>query len=161
MNQAKLGDRVRVEYVRVRTGTNGKAPAPSPKALEFIVGSQEVMPGLSLGVTGMSPGEQKHFTLQPIDAFGPSKPGLVKEIPRHQFPKRMVLRVGKRLSALSTISGRRRKVRVVEIKRQSIVVDGNHPLAGKVVELDVTLISVDSSANTNRLRPQFDVGGES
>ena len=89
------------------------------------------------------------------------KPGLIKEIPRAKFPKRLTLRVGKRLTALSTWTGRRRRVKVVEIKPKSVVVDGNHLLAGKVVELEVTLISVDSSADANRTKPQFDMGGES
>ena len=38
---------------------------------------------------------------------------------------------------------------------------GSHVLAGKVVELDVTLISVDASAAVNGMQPQFDMGGES
>ena len=46
-------------------------------------------------------------------------------------------------------SGRRQRVRVVEINPDSVTVDGNHPLAGKVIELEVNLISLDSSANAN------------
>jgi FKBP-type peptidyl-prolyl cis-trans isomerase 2 len=162
MHEAKLGDRVRVQCARVLPGEK-KDPAKSPvaKVREFTVGSRDVMPGISLGVVGMVPGEQKRFTLQPIDAYGPVKRGLIKEIPRTQFPKRLTLRVGARLIALSTWTGRRRRVKVVEIKAKSVVVDGNHLLAGKVVELEVTLISVDSSADANRTQPQFDMGGES
>ena len=161
MHVAKLGDRVRVQYVRLRNSINGAAKAPHLKVLEFNVGSRDVMPGLSLGVVGMKQGEQKRFTFQPCDAFGPVQPGLIKEIPRARFPKRLVLRVGKRLSALSTWSGGRRRVRVVEIKPGAVVVDGNHVLAGQVVELEVTLISVDASSNANRSKPQYDMGGES
>jgi FKBP-type peptidyl-prolyl cis-trans isomerase 2 len=161
MHEAKLGDRVRVQYARVfNDEKKDAAKSPAAKVREFTVGSRDVMPGISLGVVGMVPGEQKRFTLQPIDAYGPVKPGLIKEIPRAQFPKRLTLRVGKRLTALSTRSGRHRRVKVVEIKPKSVVVDGNHLLAGKVVELDVTLISVDASSDANRTQPQFDMGGE-
>jgi FKBP-type peptidyl-prolyl cis-trans isomerase 2 len=38
-------------------------------------------------------------------------------------------------------------------------VDGNHPLAGKVIELEVSLLSLDSSADANKRNPQFDLGG--
>lgn len=163
MHEAKLGDRVRVQYARVlHDEKKDAAKSPIAKVREFTVGSRDVMPGISLGVVGMVPGEQKRFTLQPIDAYGPVKPGLIKEIPRTQFPKRLTLRVGKRLMALSTWTGRRRRrVKVVEIKPKSVVVDGNHLLAGKVVELEVMLISVDSSADANRTQPQSDMGGES
>jgi FKBP-type peptidyl-prolyl cis-trans isomerase 2 len=163
MHQAHVGDRVRVEYVRVRTSNSEatKTRVPRPKLLEFTVGGPEVMPGLSRGVTGMSAGDNKRLHLQPSDAFGPSIPCLIREIPRKQFPKRIRLRVGKKLSAVSKHTGRRRVVRVVKLEPGVVVVDGNHPLAGRAVVLDVRLISVDASAEANRSRPQFDVGGES
>jgi FKBP-type peptidyl-prolyl cis-trans isomerase 2 len=52
-------------------------------------------------------------------------------------------------------------VTVVEVRPHSVVVDGNHPLAGKAVLFEITLLSVDSSPNANVGKPQFDVGGES
>lgn len=161
MSNVKVGDRVRVQFSRVRSQSNGDAKPPKLQTLEFTAGGGEVMPGLSAGVVGMTPGEHKRLTLQPIDAFGPVQPELVKEIPRAQIPKRITLRLGKRLSALSTLSGRRRRVRVVGINPKTIKVDGNHVLAGQVIELDVRLISVDSSAAASRLSPQFKAGGES
>ncbi|HJS08254.1 MAG TPA: FKBP-type peptidyl-prolyl cis-trans isomerase [Pirellulales bacterium] len=161
MNMAKLGDRVRVQYSRVRSGENGSGKPAVLKVVEFTVGSPDVMPGLSIGVIGMAPGEQKRLTLQPAEAFGEFQPGLVKEIPRARISRGIALRVGKRLSALSTSSGRQRRVRVIEIGRWSIKVDGNHSLAGKIVELDVQLLSVDGSSEANRSLPQFDIGGES
>ncbi|MCI0358321.1 MAG: FKBP-type peptidyl-prolyl cis-trans isomerase [Planctomycetaceae bacterium] len=157
MQNVKLGDRVRVQCSRVRTHSKGDAKPPQPKVLEFTAGSGGVMPGLSAGVLGMVPGEHKRLTLQPAEAYGQVQPELVKEIPRAQFPKRITLRVGKRLKALSTASGRQRRVRVVEISPKSVKVDGNHVLAGQVVELDVLLISVDASSEANRCSPQVDV----
>jgi FKBP-type peptidyl-prolyl cis-trans isomerase 2 len=47
------------------------------------------------------------------------------------------------------------------LKPDSVIVDGNHPLAGKVVTLAIQLISVDASANANQSNPQVDAGGES
>ena len=158
MHEARLGDRVRVECLRVRKQDNGLAPPRTPKTLSFIVGSGDVVPGLSRGGVGMAPGEQKRFTLQPSDAFGPVKPGLIKEIPRGHFPKRIVLRVGKRLTARSGTSNQRRRVRVIAIKPGAVVVDGNHLLAGKVVELDVRMISVEASSSGSRSNPQRDAG---
>lgn len=160
MHIVKLGDRVRVQYSRVRSQGNGDAKPQQLKELEFTAGSSGVMPGLSTGVVGMIPGEQKRLTLQPDDAYGHVRPELVKEIPRTQFPKRITLRVGKRLSALSTWSGRQRRVRVVEIGPKSVKVDGNHVLAGQVIQLDVLLISVDASSEANCNAPQLDIGDE-
>jgi FKBP-type peptidyl-prolyl cis-trans isomerase 2 len=68
--------------------------------------------------------------------------------------------VGKWLTHIEPISGHRERVRIIEVNPRSIVVDGNHPLAGEVVELDVMLISVDSSSHANKAKQQFDEGGE-
>ena len=158
MDNVKHGDRVRVQYTRVRSHSNKAAKPPQLKLLEFTAGGRGVMPGLSTGVIGMAPGEQRRLTLQPAEAYGHIQPELVREIPRAQIPKRITLRVGKRLNALSTRSGRQRRVRVVEITPKSVKVDGNHVLAGQVVELDVLLVSVDASSTSDRGAPQLDVG---
>jgi FKBP-type peptidyl-prolyl cis-trans isomerase 2 len=120
-----------------------------------------MIPSISLGVVGMVQGQHKRFKLQPREAYGVVKPQLIREIPRGRFPKHLVLKVGKRLTAVQGIAGPRRRVTVVEIRPNSVVVDGNHPLAGKAVVLEITVISVDSSPNANAGKPQFDVGGES
>ncbi len=161
MDNVKRGDHVRVQYSRAGSRGSGKARPPQLKVVEFTAGGRGVMPGLSTGVIGMTPGEQKRLTLQPAEAYGPVQPDLVKEIPRAQIPKRITLRVGKRLNALSTRSGRQRRVRVVEISPKSIKVDGNHVLAGQVVELDVLLISVDASSEAQGNPPPVDAVAKS
>jgi peptidylprolyl isomerase len=161
MSTASLGDRVRVEYVRAPeiVATTNKERAA--KTCEFTVGSDEVFPSLSSAVVGMAPGERKDLKLQPRDAYGKVIRKLIRQIPRARFPKNIELQVGKRLTAIEAGSGRRRRVRVVKIGPRSVLVDGNHPLAGKVVELEICLISIDSSSDANRSKPQFDMGGES
>jgi peptidylprolyl isomerase len=131
------------------------------KTCEFTVGSKEVSRGLSLGVVGMAPGDRKQLTLKPHEAYGAVKPKLIQQIPLERFPQHIALKVGKRLTAFMTSSGRRQSFRVTEINAEFVTVDGNHPLAGKVIELEVSLISLDSSSNTNKRKPQFDIGGES
>ena len=160
MHTAQLGDRVRIHYSSVRKTL---APSDQPlghRELEFTVGTGGMIPTISLGVVGMAQGEHKRFTLQPDEVNGAAQPRLIREIPRRRLPKDLVLKVGKRLTAVQRISGRRRQVTVVEVRLESIIVDEERPLVGKVVELEVTLISVDSSADANQTKPQFDAGGE-
>jgi FKBP-type peptidyl-prolyl cis-trans isomerase 2 len=71
------------------------------------------------------------------------------------------LYIGKRLAITHGLAGLPQRVRVVEIHPDAVILDGNHPLAGQVVQLEVYLLSLDSSSNTNRGKPQFDMGGES
>ena len=146
----------RISPLHSRTGT---ADRVAPKVLEFTVGSGDVLPGISLGVVEMAPGDYKQLTLPPHEAYGLVRNRLIREIPRKRFPKHLLLRRGQRLTAISKVSGRRRRVRVVEINPNGVVVDGNHHLAGKTVEFAITLVSLDSSSDANKRRPQFDLGG--
>ena len=154
MHKAKAGDRVRVQYFPA--GRPGRHP--DGKVLDFTVGSGEVIPGISLGVVGMSEGEQRHLILQPQDAYGVVRPHLIKELPRRNFPQHLDLRPGKRLAAVDA-AGRRRPVTVVRVNQDSVVVDANHRLAGEVLEVDIRLLSLMPSY-AHRDKPQFDVGGE-
>jgi FKBP-type peptidyl-prolyl cis-trans isomerase 2 len=160
MTAVQLGDRVRVQYCRAPCQPSSSPNGSDTNVLEFTAGSSSVLAGISTGVVGMVPGEQKHFTLQPSEAYGPIQPELIREIPRDQFPRRLSLRVGRPLAATSIEMKRGRRLRVIEIRPQSVIVDGNHRLAGQVVELEVLLISVDLSSEANRSEPQYDLGGQ-
>ena len=146
MKRAKLGDRVRVQYLGLLKDGTATEKQRGRQVLEFIVGSKEVISGISLGVVGMAKGEQKRLTLQPKDAYGTLRRKLIKEIPRQRFPTHLDLTVGKRLTSVGVTSGRRRRVQVVEIKPDTVVVDANHPLAGKVLEVEVQLVSLHSTS---------------
>jgi FKBP-type peptidyl-prolyl cis-trans isomerase 2 len=158
MHEAKLGDRVRVQYFRIPEHSAAPPKRPSRKSCEFTVGGSEVFPTLSTGVVGMAPGDQRQFTLQPLEAYGEVQPKLIRKIPRARFPQQLNLTVGKRLTAVHGVAGRRR-VTVIEVLTDTVIVDGNHPLAGKVIELVVSLISVDTSPTANPTQPQLDLGG--
>jgi FKBP-type peptidyl-prolyl cis-trans isomerase SlyD len=160
MQKAKLGDRVRIQCLQLsQHGDSTKKPHKS-KTLEFTVGSREVVSGLSLAVEDMGSGDRKRLSLEPHDAYGPIQQSLIREIPRRSLSKQIALHVGKWLMHVEPVSGHRERVRIIEVKPLSIVVDGNHPLAGKVFELDIRLVSVNSSSHANEGKQQFDVGGE-
>ncbi len=144
MTTAKLGDRVRVQYLELLKDGTATEKQRGRQVLQFTVGSKEMIPGVSFGMVGMAEGEQKRLTLQPKDAYGAVRPKLIKEVPRQRFPAGLHLHVGQRLTATGVDSGRRRRVQVLEIKPDAVVVDGNHPLAGKVLEVEVQLLSLDS-----------------
>ena len=160
MHTAQIGDRVRIQYSRLPQRAAAPGVSHGQKTLEFTVGSNAVPPALRLAVVGMAQGERRQITLQPQEAYGAVKRKLIREIPRDRFPQHIALKVGKRLTALMATSGRRQRVRIVKINSKSVTLDGNHPLAGKVVKLEVSLLTLDSSSSTNKQKPQFDLGGQ-
>ena len=157
MDKAKTGDHVRVQYsAPAKRGGAGRRPGKT--VLEFTVGSGTVIPGISFGVVGMAVGERKHMLLQPQDAYGVVHANLIKQVPRKRFPQHLDLHVGKRLAAVNA-SGGRQRVKIVQVKRNSVVLDANHPLAGKVLDIEIELVELKQS-KANQDKPQFDVGGE-
>jgi len=141
---------VRVQYSGASKDGTTIGSRRAPQVVEFTVGGKDVMPGISAGVVGMAQGEQKRMTLQPQDAFGSVRDALIKEIPRQRFPKHLDLHVGKRLNSVGKASRRHWLVQVVKIRPDSIVVDANHPLAGKIVDVEVQLVWLDPSAGTGK-----------
>ncbi len=145
--KAKLGDHVRIEYSGHFKDEKAGMQRLGREVLEFAIGSKDVMPGINKGVLGMVEGERKQMTLLPRDAYGEYRPQLIQEVPRSRLPSDVVLKVGKRLTTVGVKSGRRRKVKIVELTSTTVVVDGNHPLAGKTVEVEFQLLVHDTSPN--------------
>ena len=141
MSKVQRGDRVRVQYFGLLPNGQPIADTPKREVLVFTAGGQEVIPGISNGVVGMAIGDQKRMTLSAEEAFGPVDGKLRKEVSRQRFGPGLELYVGKRLMAIGVKSGRRRRVRVVELYPETVIVDANHPLAGKTVEVELQLIA--------------------
>ena len=136
---AKDGDRVRVHYTgrledgRVFDSSRDRDP------LEFTVGAGEVIPGFDEAVRGMQVGETKTVEIEPEDAYGPRRDGLVASVPREsaQFP--VEPQVGMHF-ALPLQDGSQLEVVVTEVTDEHVTIDGNHPLAGEKLIFDVELI---------------------
>jgi FKBP-type peptidyl-prolyl cis-trans isomerase 2 len=90
---------------------------------------------------GMRPGEEKKVVVKPEDAYGPVMPNAQTEVPKDAIPKEG-LKVGTALMARSG-SGEARPVVVKEIKETTVVLDLNHPLAGKTLFFDVKVLGVE------------------
>lgn len=148
MHEAKLGDRVRIEYSRVpKPGAMIVNPRP-PKVLEFTVGSGDIT--VSLGVVGMVQGGRKRLAFQPETENGIVPAGLGKQTPLQRIRKRFSLRVRKPRGAASAAAD----------PPQTPITAAQSTHGPVVVELDVMLLSLDASASANKQRPQFEMGGE-
>jgi FKBP-type peptidyl-prolyl cis-trans isomerase SlyD len=109
--------------------------------LTFVHGQGQLMPGLSAGIEGLKPGQKKSVTVPPEQAYGEINPQAIVEIPRSQFPAGMNMEPGMTMQA-GTQNGGTQIIRIREVKSNSVVVDMNHPLAGKTLRFDVEIISV-------------------
>jgi FKBP-type peptidyl-prolyl cis-trans isomerase 2 len=110
------------------------------KPLEFIVGSNCTIPGLEENIVGMSVNESKTFVIPAKDAFGERDDAKAKEVPK-EFGKKDDFVVGEHLA----ITDGKKAVRchVTSVNKDSMVLDLNHPLAGKDIVINVKLIAIN------------------
>ncbi len=137
----KKGDKVKVHYHgKLDNGeTFDKSEGREP--LEFEVGSGMVIKGFDDGVTGMEVGEKKTIHIPFMEAYGPTNLDMVVTMPKDRFPQDMEVEVGMPL-VMSDQSGQQFQVVVQEIKDDAIVLDANHPLAGKDLTFDLELVEI-------------------
>lgn len=109
--------------------------------LTFVQGQNQILPGLSAKINGLKAGNKKSITLSPEEAYGPVRQEAILELPRAQFPPEMNIVPGMVLQSGGQ-EGPRRLIRVLDVNDNTVVVDMNHPLAGKTLKFDVEVISV-------------------
>jgi FKBP-type peptidyl-prolyl cis-trans isomerase SlyD len=122
------------ETGNVIDSSQGKEP------MHYVHGKGQIIPGLEKELTGMSVGAEKKVTVKPEDGYGPVKPEAFQEIPKDKLPPE-ALKVGTVLTAHGP-NGQSVPVRVHEVKENTVVIDFNHPLAGKTLLFDVKVTEV-------------------
>jgi FKBP-type peptidyl-prolyl cis-trans isomerase 2 len=141
MQQVKNGDKVKVHYHgRFTDGTTFDS-SEGREPLEFTVGEGNVIKGFDEGVMGMSIGDKKTVSIQAGDAYGDKNEDMLVEFPKEQFPPDMNPEVGMQLN-MTNGNGQVILVTIVEVKEDSVILDANHPLAGKDLVFDIELVSI-------------------
>jgi len=108
--------------------------------LVFMFGKGQIIPGLENGIKDMSIGEKRDVLVKSADAYGEYNAEAQQELPKEQFAG-IELQEGMTLYGQGEDGGTV-QVTVKEIKDDSVVIDFNHPLAGKDLMFSVTLNSV-------------------
>ncbi len=141
---AQAGDHVQVHYlIRSQDGSAVSSQGRAP--LELTVGTAHPrLPGLGLALVGLAPGEAAKLTVPPERAYGPSDPDRVHLWSRQRFPPDVPLRVGEWVR-FTDDQGRRRHVRILQVRSKVVVIDANHPWAGQALEMEVELIWIEAA----------------
>lgn len=111
------------------------------KPLKFIVGLGQVIPGLDAALVGMQRDEEKTIAVPAEQAYGSRNKELVRAFPRAAIPQTVDVVLGTVLK-LQTEDGRTVPGRVVQLDDEKVVVDLNHPLAGKTLVFSVKIADI-------------------
>jgi FKBP-type peptidyl-prolyl cis-trans isomerase SlpA len=91
--------------------------------------------------------EKKTITVAKEEAYGDVNKDLIQEVKKTELPQDMTPEVGMGLVSKSP-DGQEMNLMVVEVKEESIVIDGNHPLAGKELVFDLEVIEIKEATVT-------------
>ncbi len=135
------GSKVAFDYDLTVEGQNvdssqGKQP------LQYTQGQKQIIPGLEKELLGLKVGDEKSVVVSPKEGYGEMNPEAFREVKKSTLPAGFDPQVGMMLSmrgkGVSPMP-----VKISEVKEDSVILDLNHPLAGKTLNFKVKIVSIE------------------
>lgn len=133
------GSTVDVHYTGKLTTGEVFDSSEGREPLKFQIGSGQIIPGFEEAVLGKQPGDKVTINIQPENAYGLVREDLFVKVPLDKMPGEV--QVGQSLQAVGN-DNRPVQVVVKEVNEDHILIDGNHPLAGKELVFDIEVVDV-------------------
>lgn len=112
----------------------------SDEPLVYLHGHDDVFPRVEQALAGQETGARVALQLEPEDAFGDYDPALVLLMPVENLGEGV--EVGMRVEGDGAQGASGRIFTITDIAEGMAVLDGNHPLAGMALRLDITVVDV-------------------
>jgi FKBP-type peptidyl-prolyl cis-trans isomerase SlyD len=114
--------------------------------LAYLHGMGNIVVGLEKALTGLKKGDQKKVVVTPAEGYGEHDPRGVQKVPRTQFPTDVEIEPGMMFTAEDEDGVT--QVYVQEVSADHVVVDLNHPMAGKTLHFDIEIVDVRAASAT-------------
>ncbi|MDD5730149.1 MAG: peptidylprolyl isomerase [Candidatus Omnitrophica bacterium] len=136
---ARKGREVTAEFT---VSVDGKVIDSSKKRgpLKYREGSGQVIPGLEKRLKLLHAGDTRTFDIPPAEAYGAVNPKRIREFKRVILPKTVIPKPDTYIQVKVT-GGKLLPARIVQVKKDTVVLDFNHPLAGKTLHYQVKILS--------------------
>ncbi|MEJ5300440.1 MAG: peptidylprolyl isomerase [Thermodesulforhabdaceae bacterium] len=134
---------VTIEYtVQIDDGSYVKGSPDQPVSMYFTVGYDQILPALEARLYGLKEGDETSFSIHAEEAFGLYKKELLKRRSFEEFPQGRTLSPGKWVIATDPSTKAQYAYKVVEKTDHDVLLDFNHPLAGKNLLYKVKIVKV-------------------
>ena len=107
----------------------------------YLHGASNIIPGLESALTGKVSGDEFSISIAPEEAYGVRDDEKIQTVPREMLPRDQDIEPGMQFHAQSP-AGVPLVVTIAKVEEESIVVDGNHPLAGVQLNFEVRVMDV-------------------
>jgi FKBP-type peptidyl-prolyl cis-trans isomerase 2 len=139
MSKVESGNTVKVHYTGKFEDGSVFDSSISNEPISFQIGSKQVIPGFENALLGMTVGESKTVTLTPEEGYGTTRQEMIQEVQRALVPGDVT--EGAQLTS-TTDQGVYNAI-VLEVKDETVLLDFNHPLAGKNLVFELELVEID------------------
>jgi len=109
--------------------------------IEFEIGKKQMIPGFEKALIGMKKGDKKSFQITPEDGYGQENPQAYQEVPKDKLPPDTKPEVGMVLY-IKGPNDQPYPVKISEVKENTVILNFNHPLAGKNLDFEVEIVNV-------------------
>ncbi|MCS7205684.1 MAG: peptidylprolyl isomerase [Leptospiraceae bacterium] len=122
------------DFGNILDSTQGRSP------LKYLHGNGNLIPGIEKALEGKEKGDFIKVSIPPEDGYGYIDESLIQEVPKEIFEDPEDLEIGMQFSA-QTEEGTY-ILTVKEIREETVIVDGNHPLAGKNLNFEIRILNI-------------------
>ncbi len=137
------GKQVSLEYTLTLDDKSQIDSNVGKEPLVYTQGAHEIIPGLEKQLAGLKVGESKRIEVPPADGYGEVDPARKQEVDKTRIPED-ARKVGAKLTGQGP-QGQPIFAQVTEVKDSTVVLDMNHPLAGKKLIFDIKVLKVEDA----------------
>ena len=129
------------------------------RPLDFIFGMGYLLPKFEENIAGKEPGDTFEFTLTPSEGYGEHNPDMIVELPKHIFEvdgkiQEGLLTVGNMIPMMNQQGGVMHG-KVHEVKDNSVMMNFNHPMAGKTLNFTGKILTVRDGRPARRVQAEL------
>lgn len=145
MTDLKVDNDMVVSMDYVLTVDGDVLDASQGEPLSFLQGHGNIISGLEEAMYGMTLGDTQDVQVAPVDGYGEHDPENYETVPRDMFPDDLQLQIGMMLNMRDQETDEVYKAYVKEVASDTVLLDFNHPLAGKTLHFSVEVVGLRSA----------------